>query len=111
VSAVQLICCKHKKLCSQVLGAPPGQSLEAMSIVNQGLVKAALLSALEVSRGQVRSAAIGLEISPASPVIVHLLQCAPQSCGKTLLCSQPHFAFEDVIEGQNRQQIMPPFFI
>ena len=73
---MQLVCSKHAALCGQVLGAPPGQAAQSLGVVCQSFVKATLQGALKVSQQRVRSAGIGLEFSPASAVIVQLLQSA-----------------------------------
>ena len=73
---LQLVCSKHATLCGEVLGAPAGQAAQALSIICQSFVKATLEGALKVAQQRVRSAGIGLELSPASAVIVQLLQSA-----------------------------------
>jgi hypothetical protein len=73
---VQLVCSKHAVLCGEVLGAPAGQAATALAIICQTFVKATLHSALRIAQQPIRSAAIGLEFSPASAVIIQLLEAA-----------------------------------
>lgn len=73
---MQLLCGKHAPLCATVLGAPPGQAAEATATICRTFVGRALQCALQVARTQQHSAAVGLELTPTSGVIVELLQGA-----------------------------------
>lgn len=73
---LQLVCSKHVTLCGEVLGASAGQAAQALSSICQSFVKATLEGALKVAQQRARNAGIGLELSPASAVIVQLLQSA-----------------------------------
>ena len=74
--ALQLVCLKHTALCAQVLEAPPGEVTSALAVICQSFIKATLQSALKTAQQRICSAAIGLDFSPVSAVIVQLLQAA-----------------------------------